>query len=156
MSLNIHPPVSSAPAVLLTTGVLVGTLGLLLPRLRERFFGLSRALFVLGLLAIPLSYFTGLWTESTLPSKTAEAASASISAHEGFGRFSLIFAAVPLLCMLLERSSPPGGSARKVFAILFGLSFVALAALTGYTSFLGGSLVFEHAAGVAIPADRGP
>lgn len=142
----IHPPLSSVPAVFFVTAAGLEAFGVYPP-----WSGLKRvstALFLLGILALPFTYFSGLSAEESLSQTTVQAHQRFLDAHEGLARLSLFAAILPLLSLILA-ALLKNPRQKKAFRAVFGFCLLLLSALILRTAYLGGELVFERGIGVS-------
>ena len=105
----------------------------------------------------PLTFLSGYFAASDAE-QTFVVAPEVIETHRAFGRLLIIFLVPTFLTAALSRtalsSGNPAASKLNGVYLLFLTATLAIAAYTGY---LGGSLVFEHGAGVrANPSSIGP
>ena len=149
--MNFHPPLSSAPAVLLISGTLLEVLSYGFRRAALR--TTARGVFLLGIGAIPLSYLSGLWAEEMLPSALVAQHQLVIDSHEGLARLCLFLSILPLLFLILEFALR-GRGGEKAFGVLYLLSACVLSLLIARTSFFGGELVFQHGLGVELRTSK--
>jgi uncharacterized membrane protein len=146
MNYNFHPPLSSAPAVLLTV-CLVTELAARISG-RERLRAAALVLFVFAAAAVPVTYLSGLLNEDLVAKAVQSRAHDAIERHEDLGRICLILTVLPVLFRVLEGAVRSASARSRLGAFYLGFLAV-LTGLIAYTSFLGGSLVFDYGAGVA-------
>ena len=150
---NPHPPLASIPFVL--GGVLL-ILELLARRKEERALGAAAAaapvvLLLLGVIT-PLTYLTG-YTGATFADQAFSVPASAIATHQAYGKFLLLLL-FPVLVLAFARGFAKGES-KELIGSLYVLSVALFLGVAGWTSYLGGELVFTHGAGVsatAVPA----
>lgn len=138
----IHPPLASFPFVILVLIFVFDGLALL-----SKKESCSTCSSVLCITALPLSLLTYLsgYFSSEEASRAFSVSSDMISQHETWGKLLLLsLFALFVLRLCLDSAENP-----KIIFPLYGACLIGSLALAGYTSFLGGSLIFDHGAGVS-------
>lgn len=141
---NPHPPLSSFPFVILSLLLLIEVYSLFA---KNKSSIRPVSIFLVTILAIisPLTYYSGFWglefaeQSFTIPD-------AKIDQHQMYARLYLITLVPTSLFYSLKTSNENS----KILCYLYRLSLLLSLALVGYVSFLGGSLVFNHGAGVKL------
>lgn len=148
--MNPHPPLAAFPAVLLTLvlGAEIASYLILRDELR-RFAKLS--LWALALFT-PLTYISGYWgvdhanASFTVPEQ-------AIAQHQASAKLFLLTMVPLCIVALLQNLVVEGDGAEKKKRVIRGfyLALLLLCGACGFTtSYLGGSLVFSHGAGVLV------
>lgn len=143
---NPHPPLTGFPLVLL---VLLAVVEFFRCGFGRKDLDRPADLLLIALAVFtPLTFFSGYFAASDAE-QTFVVAPEAIETHRAFGRLLVIFLVPTLLTAVLSRtalsSGNPAASKLNGAYLLFLSATIAVAVYTGY---LGGSLVFDHGAGV--------
>ncbi len=150
--LNPHPPLAAFPAVLLTLTLGAEAASYVILRDELRRFAKS-TLWTLVLFA-PLTYISGYWgvDHANGSYKVPEQA---IVQHQASAKLFLLTLVPLCIVALLQNLVVEGDGAEKKLRVIRGfyLALLLLCGACGFTtSYLGGSLVFSHGAGVLVGA----
>lgn len=153
--LNPHPPLAAFPAVLLTLAVGAEAMSYLL--LREQLRRFAKGVLCALALCTPLTYISGYWGVDHAQGsfKVPEQA---ITQHQASAKLFLLTVVPLCIVALLQNLVVEGVGAERKQRVIRGfyLALLLLCCACGFTtSYLGGSLVFSHGAGVlvGVPAE---
>ena len=147
--LNPHPALTGFPLVLL---VLLVTVELLRASGRRSDLDRPAELLLLALVIFtPLTFLSG-YLAAAGADRSVPVAPEFIESHRAAGRFLIIMLVPTVLLAYLCKAAQQNNGSRPpgLFRIYLICLFLSLA-IAVRTGFLGGELVFEHAAGVRVP-----
>ena len=137
--MNPHPPLTAFPFVIFTLLFIVEVLNLISKK--EAYNSISLFLVFALIVFSPITYYSGFWGADFASKDLVE----QIDNHQSYARFFLISLVPFVLVYFLKRQAVDNSGLRLIYYIFLLLSFT----LVVYTSLLGGSLVFDHGAGVS-------
>lgn len=146
MTLNLHPPLTAFPLVLI---VLVVVLELYARVRGKDWRGPIEFIVVAMVVAVLAAFFSG-YPASEGADQTFLVPDEAISRHHTVGRF-LLFLSLP--CAALRFVATRARYNKRVFEIAYGIVLAVCLGLVVYTGYLGGELVFKHGAGVYAPPE---
>ena len=145
---NPHPPLTGGPPTLVTCALLLEVLSLAYRKLA--FHDFSRKLFLLACVIAPLTYFSGYFGQDAAQSVLNNTdLSSEIAAHQFMAKMFLLSLFPTFVMIFLEDAAIEKKQLIRSLYVVFLLISFTLVVLTADR---GGDLVFEDAAGVAVPA----
>lgn len=148
--MNIHPPLSSFPFVLLTVTILFEIATLLQNsgkiKAEIRLIVCARYLLCAATIGTVITFLSGYWGED-FANQTFTVAEDLIKTHHNYGRL-LLFCMVG--CLAAKFAADFAKYHITLFRSVYWFLLVFCFSLSVYTGYLGGELVFEHGAGVAV------
>jgi uncharacterized membrane protein len=145
--MHLHPALSAFPVPLLSVAFLFFLIGCFSKRIfAKSCLQCSPILSLLAAAGILAAYLSGLPAAESLALQ-GSVPDEIVAGHQSLGKLSL------LSCLLLLPSATLLllGKKSKTHLFFFGISLSLSLTLCTFTSWRGGSLVFEHAAGVQLP-----
>ncbi|GEM_PF-1431918 len=140
---SLHPPLVAFPLVLIFVAITCEIWVVIVPN-SNQVSVFSRVTLLAALLFATVAYFSG-HEASEFMNKSFIVPDSAVGDHFFWARVSL-FTLTP--CVATKFISDAAKYNKKLFKWIFLLLLIASAALVSYTGWLGGSLVFDHGAGV--------
>ena len=146
---NPHPSISSFPIAILTLMV-IAELAAMFRKDNERYSAIQRFLLLLLCVFAVIVYFSGYWAAEQA-NQTFHVAEDPVLTHQGYAKFSVLLVIPLVLLFFLRGSSSSSERSGRIISVLFRVWLATCWLFFGWTSALGGGLVFGHGAGVHAP-----
>ena len=145
--INFHPPLSSFPAVTLVLAVASELIAFFKRHNKlasNSYRVMAQRLIFIGCCFTCVTYLSGYFGEDQA-SQTFEVPTNIIATHQAWAK-AILVSLIPLIIFTILRNM----SAKLAVNVLYYFFLTLSLGLTIYTSYLGGTLVFKHGAGVEV------